>query len=63
MRARGIVAFSAASKALTVVHQSASEQRSMRGKSSTSMLRSKPPDTIAVKVAVIAGSLFQMKVW
>ena len=46
-----------------VAHQSASEQRSPRGKSSTSMLRSKPPDTIAVKVAVIAGSLFQMKVW
>ena len=58
-----LLVFSADSKARSVAHQSVSEQRSGRGKSSTSMLRSKPPDTMAVKVAVIAGSLFQMKVW
>jgi hypothetical protein len=60
---RAPLAFTAASKALTVGHQSASEQRSPRGKSSTRRLRSKPPETIAEKVAVIAFSSFQMNVW
>ena len=60
---RASLAFNAASKARTVGHQSASEQRSVRGKSSTSMFKSNPPETIAVKVAIIAGSSFQMKVW
>ena len=53
----------ASSKAPRVGHQSVSLQRSPRGKSSTSMSRSKPPETIAEKVAVIAGPSFQMKVW
>ena len=57
-----LLVFRADSKARSVAHQSVTEQRSGRGKSSTSMLRSNPPDTMAVKVAVIAGSLFQMKV-
>ena len=43
--------------------QSASLQRSPRGRSSTSNVRSKSAAIIAAKVSVMAGALAQMKVW
>ena len=53
----------ARSKASTVVSHSASSQRSVRGKSSTSMVASKPPLAKAVKMRVRAGPSPQLKVW
>ena len=53
----------ARSNALTVASQSVSSQRSVRGKSITSMFASKPSRAKAVNVSVSAASSPQLKVW
>ena len=59
---RATVRSRAASKASRVVRQSASPQRSSRGRSSTSRLMSKPHPSIAEKVAVRRSTSPQMNV-
>ena len=53
----------ARSNAATAASQSVSSQRSVRGKSSTSMVASKPPRAKAVNVSASAASSPQLKVW